>query len=263
MTELVEVTREGAVATVWLNRPERMNAMSLAMWDALTAALAEVNADRDLRCLVLRGRPRADGRVAFGAGADIAEFSEHRATAAQAAAYAGRMEPAIEALGGSPHPSVALIQGACTGAGLELALHCDLRIAAGGARLGVPIQRIGHGLPLSALRPLVQLCGRAVALELLLEGRLFEAEEALAKGLVNRVVPAEAAPGEALATARRIAKGAPLAHRFHRQATARALNPEAYSPAELTGPYALCDSEDYREGVRAFLAKEEPLFKGS
>ncbi len=262
MTELVQVTREGGVATVWLNRPERMNAMSLAMWDALAATMAEVNADPDLRCLLLRGRPRADGRVAFGAGADIAEFPALRADAAQAEAYAARMEPAARAIEDSPHPSIALIQGACVGGGLELALHCDIRIAGADARLGLPIQRIGHGLPLSGLRPLVQLCGRSVALELLLEGRLFGAEEALGKGLVNRVLPVERVVAEAEESAARIVAGAPLAHRFHREATRRALEPEPYSAEELRGPYRLCDSADYREGVRAFIAKETPRFEG-
>ncbi len=262
MTELVQVTRERRIATIWLNRPERMNAISLAMWDALAAALAEVNGDKELRCLVLRGRPRADGRVAFGAGADIAEFPDQRANARQAEAYAQRMEPAVRAIEESPHPSIALIEGACVGGGLELALHCDLRIAGKDARLGLPIQRIGHGLPLTGLRPLVQLCGRSVALELLLEGRLFDAEEALAKGLVNRVFPVDQVVEQVLESADRIAAGAPLAHRFHREATRRALLPEPYSAEERRAPYVLCDSDDYKEGVRAFMAKEDPRFEG-
>ncbi len=262
MSDLVTLSRKEAIATIWMNRPERLNAFSLAMWDALAERLEEVNGDAGVRCLILRGRPRADGRVAFGAGADITEFPEQRASSKQAEAYAQRMEKAVEALAESPHPSIALIQGACAGGGLELALHCDIRLAGEGARLGLPIQRIGHGLPLSALRPLVQLCGRAVALELLLEGRLMDAEEALAKGLVNRVYPAERVVEEAEASAGRIAAGAPLAHRFHREATRRALLPKAYSKAELSAPHALCDSEDYAEGVRAFLAKEDPDFKG-
>ncbi len=262
MNDLVKLTREGAIATLWLNRPERLNAINLAMWDALAERLEQVNADSEVRCLILRGQPREDGRVAFGAGADISEFPEVRTSSAEAEAYAARMDKAVEALIDSPHPSLALIQGVCTGGGLELALHCDIRIAGEGARLGLPIQRIGHGLPLSGLRPLVQLCGRSVALELLLEGRLFDAQEAMIKGLVNRVVPADQVVEETQASAKRIAAGAPLAHRFHREATRRALRPKAYSAEELAGPHALCDSEDYTEGVRAFLAKETPVFKG-
>lgn len=262
MSDPIEVTREGSVATIWMNRPERLNAISLDMWDALAEALETVNKDETLRCLVLRGRRREDGRVAFGAGADITEFPEQRASAKQAEAYAQRMERATDALAQSPHPSIALIQGVCAGGGLELALHCDLRYAGQGARLGLPIQRIGHGLPLSAMRPLVQLCGRAVALELLLEGRLMDAEEACAKGLVNRVFSAENVVDLTIEVAKRIIAGAPLAHRFHRDATKRALISKAYTKAEVSEPYKLCDSEDYAEGVRAFLAKKSPEFQG-
>ncbi len=263
MSEAVELTSEGSIATIWMNRPERLNAISLDMWDSLAEILEAVNRDEEVRCLILRGRRREDGRVAFGAGADITEFPEERANAKQAEAYAARMERAIEALAKSPHPSVALIQGVCAGGGLELALHCDLRYAGRGARLGLPIQRIGHGLPLSAMRPLVQLCGRSVALELLLEGRLMEAEEAYAKGLVNRVFSADTVVELTLECVKRIVAGAPLAHRFHREATRRALISKAYTKAEQSAPFKLCDSDDYAEGVRAFLAKENPEFKGS
>lgn len=262
MSGLILTERHDKVAIVLLNRPERLNAMNLAMWEALAETLTALNADESLRCLVLRGAASAEGRVAFGAGADIAEFAERRASAAQAEAYAAVMERASEVLRDSPHPTVAQIQGPCVGGGLELALQCDLRLAGTSARFGIPIGRIGHGLPLSALRPLVELCGRSTALELLLEGRLYGAEEALAKGLVNRVVPDEEIEAEALATARRIAEGAPLAHRFHRAFTRRALDPRPFTQEEWRAPFALCDSADYAEGIRAFLAKEKPRFDG-
>ncbi len=262
MSDLVLVERQDAIATVVLNRPERLNAMNLAMWQALGDRLEALNGDAALRCLVLRGATSAEGRKSFGAGADIAEFTALRASAAQAEAYAAVMERASEALSGSPHPTVALIEGPCVGGGLELALQCDLRIAAESARFGIPIQRIGHGLPLSALRPLVELCGRSTALELLLEGRLYAAPEALQKGLVTRVVTDDAVVQEAYATAGRIAAGAPLAHAFHRAFTRRALDPRPFDASEWKAPFALCDSADYAEGIRAFLAKDKPAFKG-
>lgn len=262
MSQLILTERHDRVAVVVLNRPERLNAMNLAMWQALADTLQALNADSALRCLVLRGGANAEGRVAFGAGADIAEFAERRSSAAQAEAYAEVMEKAGDALRDSPHPTLAAVQGPCVGGGLELALQCDLRIAGAGARFGIPIGRIGHGLPLSALRPLVELCGRSTALELLLEGRLYGAEEALAKGLVNRVLPDDQVVAEALAAAQRIAAGAPLAHRFHRAFTRRALDPRPFSHEEWQAPFALCDSADYAEGIRSFLAKETPAFEG-
>ncbi len=258
MADSVEVTREGAVATVWLNRPERMNALDLETWRRLGAALGALNAEEALRCLVVRGR----GGRAFGAGADITEFEENRFSAAQAEAYAETMHPALEALAHSPHPTLAAIEGACTGGGLELALCCDLRICNASARLGIPIARIGHVLPYEGMIPLVQLVGRAVALELLLEGRVFDAAEAYDKRLVNRVVADEAFDAEVQATTARLAAAAPLAARWHKENATRALDPRPLDEEERREPFVSCDSEDYREGVRAFLQKRKPQFQG-
>ncbi|SME88228.1 Enoyl-CoA hydratase/carnithine racemase [Tistlia consotensis] len=258
MTDTVQVTRDGAVATVWLNRPERMNALNLDTWRRLGEILQALNAEEDLRCLLLRGR----GGKAFGAGADISEFEVKRFSAAQAEAYAETMHPALDALTDSPHPTLAAIEGACTGGGLELALCCDLRLCNASARFGIPINRIGHVLPYEGLVPLVRLVGRAVALELLLEGRVIGAQEAYEKRLVNRVVADADFEEELAASAARIAAGAPLAARWHKQNATRALDPRPLSPVELAQPFQSCDSDDYREGVRAFLAKRRPVFEG-
>lgn len=258
MSESILLTREGPLATLAFNRPERMNAFDLAMWERLGQLVAEVSADEAVRCLLFRG---VGGR-AFAAGADIAEFAETRSNAAQAARYGKVVETAVEALQLCPHPNVAVIEGACMGGGLELALECDIRIANVSARFGIPIKRLGHCLPYSAMASLVELAGRATAMELLLEGRIFGAEEALAKGLVNRVVADDALVDEAAATAKRIVEGAPLAARAHKRFARRVLDPCPISEAEWLEPLALCDSADYSEGVRAFLAKEKPAFKG-
>ena len=258
MSELVRLERDGAIARLALNRPEKLNAFTLAMWRRFGERMAEVVADEELRCLLISGGESA----AFGAGADIAEFLEVRSNAEQAEAYAEAIEPGLAALADCPVPSVAAIRGACMGGGLELALLCDIRIAAEDARFGIPINRIGHCLPYAGLQPLVALVGQATASEILLEGRIFGAEEALAKGLVTRLVPDEALDEEAGAAGRRIAAGAPLAARWHKRFIRRAADPRPLSDEERREPYRSCDSADYREGIRAFLAKEKPSFAG-
>lgn len=256
--DTILLEREGAIARLTLNRPERLNAFDLAMWRRLGERMAEVTADHSLRCLLVGG-----GRSkAFGAGADMAEFAAVRSSAAQAEAYAEQMEPALQGLERCPIPTVAAIRGASVGGSLELALLCDLRICGEGAKLGIPINRIGHCLPYPAMRALVALAGPAVASEILLEGRILDSREALAKGLVTRVVADDALDEEALATARRIAAGAPLAARWHKRFIRRAADPAPLSEAERREPFESCDTEDYREGVRAFLDKETPRFAG-
>lgn len=258
MTDIVYATRDGAIVTVVLNRPERMNALDRGAWEKLGDIMLDLARDASVRCIVLRGA----GRRAFAAGADIAEFQNERANAAQARAYDKWVARASEALLGCPHPLVAMIMGACAGGGLEIAAMCDLRIAGASSRFGVPINRLGNTIAYPELGVLLALVGRAVALEILLEGRMFTAEEAYAKGLVTRVVADENVEDEAYATARRIAAGAPLVNRWHKKFIRRIESGAALGEADVIENYACYDSEDFREGVRAFLAKEKPAFKG-
>ncbi len=256
MSNTVLTQREGAIATITLNRPERRNAFNLEMWAALGDVMADLNSDETLRCIILRGA----GDKAFAAGADIAEFSKVRANSKQAQAYAKIMDRATDAVRDCLHPTVAAIQGACVGGGLELAIHCDLRISGRSGRIGLPINRIGNVLPYAAMIALVEAVGRPTALELLLEGRIFTAEEACAKGLVTRVVEDADLDGEIAATAERIAAGAPLVARAHKVFSRKAEAPLDLKARDWIAPFENCNSEDYREGIRAFLAKETPDF---
>jgi enoyl-CoA hydratase/carnithine racemase len=257
MSDIVLLAREADIATVTLNRPDRLNALDKAMWQRLAAIMVEVAGDGAIRCVIVQG-----AGAAFGAGADVAEFAAERDTPAKAAAYADVMGAALRALRDCPVPAVAQIHGACAGAGLEIAIHCDLRIAAEGSRFGAPVQRLGITMPYPEIAALVELVGYATALEILLEGRMFGVREAYEKGLVSRIVAEAALAEEVKATARRIADGAPLVHRWHKKFVRRLLDPAPLSSAELAESYAACATEDYRAGIQAFLAKEKPRFRG-
>ncbi len=258
MQQAILVERQGAVVTVTLDQPARLNAINNAMWDRLGAAFAELDADLTLRCVVLQGA----GEKAFSVGADISEFEENRSTVEKARAYAGRTHGAMARIVACRHPVVARIHGLCVGGGLELALACDLRIAAASARFGIPVKRLGLVVAYAELEPLVQLVGPANAMEILLEGRIFGADEALRMGLVNRVVADGELDAEVAATAARIAEGAPLVARWHKKFTRRLLQPAPLSPEELDESYHCFGTEDFRTGYQAFLAKTRPEFRG-
>jgi enoyl-CoA hydratase/carnithine racemase len=258
MIDSVLVTRDGAIATVTLNKPDRMNALDRGMWESLRDAMGALSADDALRCVVLRGA----GGKAFAAGADIAEFATERANAQQAAGYGALVHAAMQAVGNCRHPTVALIEGACIGGGLEIAAMCDMRICGEGSRFGIPINRLGLTMGYGELQGLLALAGRAVALEILLEGRVFGAAEALQKQIVNRVVPDADVERETYAAAQRIAAGAPLVARWHKQYIDRLTVHADVSPEEWNAGFACFDTADYREGVAAFLDKRKPSFKG-
>jgi enoyl-CoA hydratase/carnithine racemase len=258
MAEPILVSRDGAIATVTLNNPERLNALNRAMWVGLGEAMRGLSADDALRCIVVRGA----GDKAFAAGADIAEFARERANSKQAKPYGELIHHTMRAVAECRHPTVAMIRGACVGGGLEIAAMCDLRVCGQSSRFGIPVNKLGLTMAYGELAGLLALVGRAVALEILLEGRVFEADEACRKGLVNRVVADADVEQEAYATARRIGDGAPLVNRWHKQFIERlAVRAQIAADAWDEG-FACFDTEDYREGVAAFLAKRKPGFKG-
>ncbi len=258
MTDTIRVERDRAIATVVLNRPEKLNALTKPMWRRLGEVLTELSRDDTLRCVVLRGA----GGKSFAPGNDISEFETDRATAAQAKAYGEILHAALGAIRDCRHPTVALIEGICVGGGLEIAALCDLRICGESSRFGVPINRLGLVMAYDEIAGLAGLVGRAAALEILLEGRIFGAQEAKDKGLVTRVVPDAEVPREAMATAGRIAEGAPLVARWHKKFLRRLDDPAPLTSAERDEGFACFDTEDFRIGYRAFLAKTKPEFKG-
>jgi enoyl-CoA hydratase len=261
MTENILIERDDTldtVATVVLNRPEKLNAMTKGMWRGLGQAMSELGADDSLRCVVLRGA----GGKSFSPGNDISEFESERSNPAQAKAYGAILHETLAALKTCRHPTVALIEGICVGGGLEIAALCDLRICGESSRFGVPINRLGLVMAYPEIDGLRRLVGPAAALEILLEGRVFAAAEARDKGLVTRVVADDRVAAEAYETARRIAAGAPLVARWHKRFLRRLEDPAPLSEAELDEGYACFGTEDFRIGYRAFLAKTTPAFKG-
>lgn len=258
MSDLILVERDGAIATVVLNAPDRLNALSQASWSELGTRMRELSADPDLRCVILRGA----GAKAFAAGADIAEFPAVRANSAQGKIYGELIAATMQAIGDCVHPTVAMIHGVCVGGGLEVALMCDLRICGESSRFGIPINRLGLTMGYGELMGLLAVVGPATALEILLEGRVFGAQEALAKGLVQRVVADDQVEVEVAAAVARIAAGAPLVARLHKQFIRRLRSPAELSPEERNEGFACFDTADYREGLRAFLAKQRPRFEG-
>lgn len=255
---LILTARDGPIATVTLNRPDKLNALTKPMWQRLGAVMRELSADDELRCVVLRGA----GGKAFAPGNDIAEFTTERSNFEQGKAYGEILHGALGAIADCRHPTVALIEGICVGGGLEIAALCDIRICGEGSRFGVPINKLGLVMAHAELAALVQLAGRAVALEMLLEGRVFGAREALDKRLVHRVVADDQVEAEAYATARRIAAGAPLVARWHKQFLRQIDTGQPLTEAQRDEGFRCYDSEDFRIGYQAFLAKQVPGFVG-
>jgi enoyl-CoA hydratase/carnithine racemase len=253
----VEVSIEGRVAMIVLADPERRNVLDEAMARAIRDAAVTVAASEGVRCAILTGSGGA-----FAAGADLKEIAA--ATSAENLAYNGVLRDACDAIAALPMPSVAAINGHAIGGGLELALACTLRVAAAGAKLGLPEARLGIIPATGGLARLPRLIGVARAARLLLTGELLDGAAAARLGIVDDAVPADAVEGEARALATRIAAVAPLAAR----AIVAALRDDAdASVAEAnrrteTRLAAVLDSADRAEGAAAFLERRDPEFEG-
>lgn len=253
------IERDEGLATVTIANPGKRNALTVAMWQALEQGFRELGEDAGLRCVVIRGA-RGEG---FAAGADITEFDTVRSTRAQVEQFHERIVfGALSAIDACPVPVVAMIEGACVGGGLEIASVCDLRIAGRGAQLGIPVNILGFPLAPREMQWLYRLAGPAVTAELVFEGAILAADEALARGLLTRVVEDGAVADAALACARRIARGAPLAARQNKMQLRRLMEDKPLTREERLASYAFADTADYRAGVQAFRDKAKPVFTG-
>jgi enoyl-CoA hydratase len=258
MAKQIQVERDGDIATVILNRPRKLNALTRSMWHKLGEVIVTLSADNDLRCVVIRGA----GKEAFSPGNDISEFEKERSNIRQARRYGADMKRTIDAFQSCRHPLVALINGICVGGGLEIAANCDIRICGQSSRFGAPINKLGLVMSYAELESLLNLVGRATTLEILLEGRIFGAEEAKEKGLVQRVVADDEVEKEAYATARRIADGAPLVARWHKKFIDRLSDPAMLTEEEIDEGFLCFGTRDFEIGLKAFLDKKKPEFTG-
>jgi enoyl-CoA hydratase/carnithine racemase len=254
------VRQDGPIATVTFNRPRMRNAISLAMWVELARVTEGLTKDDAVRAIVFRGA----GTEAFASGADISEFAEHRKDTETSLRYNATTAAAYAAVRDCPKPTVAMIYGFCMGGAVGVAMACDLRFAAEGSKFGIPAARLSIIYPSEAVGQLVDLVGPAHAKDILYSARTLNDREALAMGLIQRLVPAAELEPTTYEYLRRVADNAPLSVRGAKatiQAYLAGLTDESRKRLRELSLEAF-ESEDYREGTRAFLEKRAPRFQG-
>jgi len=255
------VSHDHAIGRIVLNQPDKHNAISLAMWQSLATTLDEFQNDDSVRIIVLEGA----GQRAFSAGADISQFEKNRGSQDTIEIYNAAVATAQNKLQQIDKPTIAKIKGYCLGGGMGVALRCDLRIAAEDAKFGIPAAKLGLGYGLDSLKPLVQLVGPSRAKEILFSAKRFDAAQALAMGLINRVVAADDLDVQVQEYADCIASNAPLTVKAVKRIIAEALKDDAQCDRDLC--QQLIDtcyaSADYAEGRKAFMEKRKPNFRGS
>jgi enoyl-CoA hydratase len=261
MTDKILWRKEGSVGHLVFNNPERHNAVSLDMWMAAEAVVADFKTDATIRAMVVSGA----GGKAFVSGADISKFEKDRATKEAVARYGVIVERAYDAFAAFPKPSIAMIRGYCIGGGLALALCCDMRICTDASKFGVPAAKLGLGYPFKGIKRLVDVVGPSFAKEIFFTARQFTAAEAQTMGLVNRVLPGDALEKYVEDYTATIAGNAPLTVDSVKFIVGEAMKPGSDRDLEACADrVAACfASNDYKEGRAAFMEKRKPQFTGA
>jgi enoyl-CoA hydratase len=257
----LRVEKRGAVGWIVFDQPTKRNAINGAMWRGIAPAMAQFDADPEVRCVAFRGA----GTEAFASGADISEFEEIRAQKSSVAEYDDLLDQVLHAIQDSRKPSVAMIYGFCMGGGLEVALACDLRYCGRSAQFGIPAAKLGLAYNIEGHRRLIETVGHACAREIMFLGRRYDAEEGFAMGLVNQVFHDGELESEVARIIAQLCDNAPLSIANSKTIIEEYVKASgAPDRAQMARAIERCaKSDDYEEGRRAFMEKRKPRFRGA